>query len=48
MDSAGGVAVNAGGFGGFKVEGAGTDGGRAMKDFGHADSGDVGHGGFQG
>ena len=40
MDSAGGVAVRTGRFGGFKVGGAGTDGGRAMDDFGHADSGD--------
>jgi len=41
MDSAGGVAVSAGRFGGFKVGGAGADGGSAKRDFSHADGGNV-------
>ena len=40
MNCPNGVGVSRGRFRWFKVGGAGTDGRRAMEDFGHADSGD--------
>ena len=45
VNSTDGVVVRGGRFGRFKVGGAGADGGRAMRDFGHADSGDSMSGG---
>jgi len=41
MNSTDGVVVRGGRFGGFKVSGAGANGGSAEGDFGHADSGNV-------
>jgi hypothetical protein len=45
MHSTNGVGVSGGRFGGFKVDGAGADGGSAKGDFSHADSGDSMSGG---